>query len=149
MKYALAWTSRKMICGLAIICCAVGSASAQEASDEDLVKQTVEIYLHGLKFNDVASFKKAFNPDAKLMFVSKDGRFVELTQSHWYAGFEKAAGKEEEGKLEIVTIDVTGNAASVKVREEYARSIYTDYLALLKFRGSWKIVNKIYAAEKR
>lgn len=48
-----------------------------------------------------------------------------------------------------MTIDVTGNAASVKVREGYAKSIYTDYLSLLKFRGSWKVVNKIYAAEKR
>lgn len=81
MKQALAWMSRTMICSLAIICCVVGSASAQETSDEDLVMQTVETCLRGLKLSDVASFKKAFNPDAKLMSVRKDGQFGELTHS--------------------------------------------------------------------
>jgi hypothetical protein len=33
----------------------------------------VESYLHGLKFNDVESLRKAFWPDAKLFFVDKKG----------------------------------------------------------------------------
>ena len=125
----------------------VSSAAAQQPSEETLVRRTVESYLHGLKFNDVTSLEKAFAPEAKLFFVKKDGSMGQLTQAQWYKGFEANAGKEEEGTLEIVSVDITGNAASVKVREEYPGSIYTDYVALLKLGGEWKIVNKIFVAE--
>ena len=67
----------------------------------------------------------------------------------WYKGFEASAGKEEKGDLRIVSVDVTGNAASVKVLEAYDNAIYTDYLSLLKWNGEWKIVNKIYTVEPR
>ena len=46
-------------------------------------------------------------------------------------------------------MDVTGNAASVKVLETHDNAIYTDYLSLLKWNGEWKIVNKIYTVEPR
>jgi len=124
-------------------------AFAQQTSDDPLVRQTVETYLHGLKFNDVTSFKKVFYPEAKLFFVKKDGALGQLTQEQWYKGFEASAGKEEQGELKIVATDITGNAASVKVREEYPTSIYTDYVSLLKLGTEWKIVSKIYVAERR
>lgn len=119
------------------------------ANDEALVRATVERYLHGLKFNDVDSLKSAFHPDAKLFFVKKDGSLGSLTQEQWYKGFAGSAGKEEEGTLSIVALDVTGNAASAKIREEYPKSIYTDYVSLLKLDSEWRIVNKIFVAERR
>ncbi|HEU5240362.1 MAG TPA: nuclear transport factor 2 family protein [Pyrinomonadaceae bacterium] len=126
-----------------------GGTIAQQRPEDTLVRQAVEAYLHGLKFNDVASLKKAFYPEAKLFFVKKDGTLGQLTQEQWYKGFEASAGKEEKGDLKIVSVDITGNAASVKVREEYPNSIYTDYVSLLKLGGEWKIVNKVYVAEAK
>ncbi len=38
-----------------------------------MVRQTVETCLHGLKFNDIESLKRAFHPEAKLFFVRKNG----------------------------------------------------------------------------
>ena len=131
-----------------VLALAMGAA-AQQPSEERLVRETVEMYLHGLKFNNVESLRKAFYPEAKLFFVKQDGSLGQLTQEQWYKGFEGSAGKEEEGALKIVAVDITGNAASVKVREEYPRSIYTDYISLLKLGGTWKIVNKIYVAERK
>jgi uncharacterized protein (TIGR02246 family) len=117
--------------------------------EETAVRAIVQTYLHGLKFNDVEDFKKAFRPDAKLMFVKGSGEFGELTQEQWYAGFAKVAGQEEKGELKITAVDISGNAASVKVEEYYADSIYIDYLSLLKLKGEWKIVNKIYTSRKK
>jgi protease I len=124
-------------------------AAAQQKSEEAAVRQAVEAYLHGLKFNDVGSLKKAFYPEAKLLWVKKDGSLGQLTQEQWYKGFEASAGKEEKGELKITSIDITGNAASAKVREEYPNSIYTDYVSLLKLGSEWKIVNKVYVAEAK
>ena len=134
---------------LVFVLALAAGAVAQQPSEEKLVREAVETYLHGLKFNDVESFKKAFHPEAKLFFVKKDGGLGQLTQEQWYKGFAGSAGKEEEGTLKIVAVDITGNAASVKVREEYPTSIYTDYVSLLKLEGAWKIVNKVYVAERK
>lgn len=118
-------------------------------SEEAAVRQVVEHYLHGLKFNDVESLKKAFWPDARLFFVKRDGQLGQLTQAQWYEGFAASAGKEEKGELRITAVDITDSAASVKVEEDYPTSKYVDYLSLLKFNGEWKIVNKIYTSQRK
>ena len=122
-------------------------AKSQHNAEEAAVRQTVEQYLYGLKHNEVESFKKAFYPEAKLFFVKRDNQLGQLSQEQWYKGFAASAGKEEKGDLRITAVDITGNAASVKVVEVYDTSKYTDYLSLLKLEGGWKIVNKIYVAE--
>lgn len=125
-------------------------AGRAQASDETpRVRAVVQRYLHGLKFNDTTDFHAAFLPDAKLMFVRNDGSLGQLTQADWYRGFARSAGKEEQGELRIDKVDVTGSAASVKVVEVYPTSRYTDYLNLLRLDNEWRIVNKIYVAEKR
>ena len=116
--------------------------------DEGAVRQVVESYLHGLKFNDVSSLQKAFWPNARLYFQAK-GSLGELTQEQWYAGFAANAGKEETGDLRITALEVTHDIASVKVVEDYPGSRYTDYLSLVRFDGKWSIVNKIYTSERR
>ena len=139
---------RRLMCALLVVTLAP-AAGAQRPSEEAQVRQTVETYLHGLKFNDVPSLRKAFYSEAKLYFVKKDGTLGELSQEQWYKGFEGSAGKEEPGELRIASVDVTGGAASVKVVETYPKSVYTDYLSLLKLGGGWKIVNKVYVAEQK
>jgi hypothetical protein len=137
-----------LMCALLVVTLAP-AAGAQRPADEAQVRQAVETYLHGLKFNDVSSLRKAFYPEAKLYFVKKDGTLGQLSQEQWYKFFEGSAGKEEPGDLRIVSVDVTGGAASVKVVETYPKSVYTDYLSLLKLGGEWRIVNKIYVAEQK
>jgi ketosteroid isomerase-like protein len=142
---------KKAICAIAMLVIAtvaLGSVSQTSAEDK-AVRQAVQHYLNGLKRNDVESLKKAFWPDAKLFFVKKDGQLGQLTRAEWYKSFAASAGKEEEGDLRITVVDITGNAASVKVEEDYPGSKYIDYLSLLKFNGEWKIVNKIYTSERK
>ena len=122
------------------------TAQAAPSSSEAQVRAVVERYLHGLKFNDTTDFHAAFWPDAKLLFVKKDGSLGQLSQQDWYKMFAGSAGKEEKGDLKILSVDITDNAASVKVIETYPTSVYVDYLNLLQFGGEWRIVNKIYTS---
>jgi hypothetical protein len=138
-----------LACVLLMAAAAIASSPGTQTNPvETAVRQTVQHYLHGLKHNDVESLKKAFYPEAKLFFVGKDKQLGQLTQEQWYKGFAASAGKEEKGDLQITSVDITGDAASVKVEEVYDRSKYIDYLSLLKFNGEWKIVNKIYTVEQ-
>ena len=108
------------------------------------MRTVVERYLHGLKFNDVESLRSAFAPDAKLMWVKRDGTMGQLSQADWYRGFAANAGKEEEGELSIASVDLTADVASVKVVETYPKEVYVDYLNLVRAGGEWRIVNKVY-----
>lgn len=129
---------------------AVAVAQSKPATaDETAVRTVVEHYLHGLKFNDVASLKQAFWPQARLFFVGKGGTLGQLTQEDWYKGLAGSAGKEEQGELRIAALEVTDDIASVKVVEEYPRSRYIDYLSLVRFDGAWRIVNKVYTSERK
>ncbi len=123
-------------------------AQTPATDDRVAVRTVVENYLHGLKFNDVESLKKAFWPEAKLFFTKRDGTLGQLTQTEWYAGFAQAAGKEAKADLKIASLEVTNDVASVKVVETYPQSRYTDYLSLVRFDGQWRIVNKIYTEQK-
>jgi len=134
---------------LALAVSASSVAFAQSNPEEAAVRETVNNYLRGLKFSEVDSLKKAFFPEAKLFFVKRDNTLGQLTQEQWYKGFAQSAGQEEKGDLQITEVDITGNAASVKVVEVYEKSKYTDYLSLLKFTDGWKIVNKIYVAQPK
>ena len=139
-----------VLLSLALVCIgAFQRVHAQTNPEEAAVRETVNHYLHGLKFNDVESLRKAFYPEAKLFWVKRDNTLGQLTQEDWYKGFANSAGQEEKGDLQITAVDITGNAASVKVVEVYEKSKYTDYLSLLKFADGWKIVNKIYVAEPK
>src|SRR5947209_17238144 len=80
--------------------------------EEPRVRTVVERYLHGLKFNDTTSLRSAFTPDAKLVWVRRDGTMAQLTQAEWYKGFARSAGKEEDGDLSIALVDITGDVSS-------------------------------------
>ncbi len=49
----------------------------------------------------------------------------------------------------IVSVDIAGTAASVKVDLLWPRVHYVDYLSLLKIGSEWRIVAKIWYQEPR
>ena len=147
---------RRPLLATLVVCCALlaprnARAQAEETTlrEEPRIRAVVERYLHGLKFNDTVSFHAAFWPEAKLMWIKRDGSIGQITQAEWYKSFVANAGKEEEGTLGIESIDVSGNIASVKVLEVYAKSVYVDYLNMLRVGDEWRIVNKIYTSHPR
>ena len=145
-------TLRRLIAALAVLAVSLIAtplcAQAPATDDRVAVRAVVDNYLHGLKFNDVESLKKAFWPEAKLFFTKADGSLGQLSQADWYAGFATVAGKESKGDLKVAALEVTNDVAAVKVVETYPSSRYTDYLSLVRIAGQWQIVNKIYTEQK-
>ena len=128
---------------------AVQAAQTAHMSDSSAAVAVVNDYLQGLQFNDTLRLAKAFWPSTKLLWVKRDGTLGELTQTAWYASFRGSVGQRVEGTLRVVKLELTGSAAAAKVVEEYPDSRYTDYLGLLRIKGRWWIVSKLYVAEHR
>ena len=118
----------------------------QNSSDGDLIKQAVQHYSDGLLNSSGESLRKAFHPKAAVIGI-QEGKFFYNTIDEFVdhvGGTPSPTSTGEEASLEILSIDQTGEAATVKVACNLPGFKYTDYLSLLKVEGDWMIMNKIF-----
>jgi hypothetical protein len=84
------------------------------------------------------------------MFVFDAGKINKVTRDEWIGRIEAAKAKNSnsskpEIKAEFPLVEITGNAAVVKVElHRNGKHIFSDYLSLYKFDDGWKIVGKIF-----
>ena len=116
---------------------------AQDA-EEEAIREAVSHYLQGHATGDGAHHEMVFHPESKLFWI-RDGQLNQRTSAEYIAGAPgKPADDEAERERRIAMIDVTGNAAVVKVELDYPSALITDYFSMLKVDGEWKIINKIF-----
>jgi hypothetical protein len=145
MKKSVMLTALIAVAGLAVLLLPARAENAEEAG----VRATIENYFRGHATGDGAYFKQAFHPEAKLFFI-RDGKLTTRTSAEYIAGASgKAPADEPERKRRIESIDITGNAAVVKITLDYPTVRFTDYMSMLKIDGEWKIVNKTFYAEQK
>lgn len=125
-------------------------AQGPSAGSEDAaVRAAIEHYFRGHATGDGAHHRNAFHPEGRLVFV-RDGKFMQWTSDEYIGRSSgKPAADEAQRKRVIDWIDVTGDAAVVKLRLLYPEVTFTDYMSLLKIDGTWKIVNKTFHVERK
>jgi hypothetical protein len=112
---------------------------------EDVLKQYFQGYL-GAESHQVSL---AFHPETRLFSVD-DGKLDKTEMAGWLKNLDdrKAKGDIRNADTEILSIDITENAAMAKVRLTFPKYQFTDYLSLLQIEGSWRIVGKIYTVRE-
>ncbi|MFS4469696.1 nuclear transport factor 2 family protein [Maribacter sp. 2210JD10-5] len=130
-----------------IIACSIVCITHAQDNDKREVEKTVSYYLDGGTNNDFETLKKAFHKDATMKFI-RNGEYKEVNAIKF---FKKAVkpGPKQNRKTSIVSTDVTGNAAAAKLKIEYERFNFIDYMNLLKIDGEWKVVNKIFYRQNK
>jgi len=116
------------------------------ASERNAIEAVIDDYFQGMYTSDAVRLARAFHEDARITGYD-EGKLV----NNPIAGFIKFVGGVSAPKadgeafdMEIVNIDVSGEAAVAKVRDLYKGLRFVDYLTLLKFDEGWKIVNKTF-----
>jgi hypothetical protein len=120
-------------------------------SDEAAIRQTIQYYFDGGKHRDSVALRKAFHPDARMLFA-KDGKLVVVPIGEYIArvtGSPPKPGEVDSTRRRVTAVDVAGDAAMATVELERPDALVTDYMSLLKVDGGWMIVNKIFAREIR
>jgi Putative lumazine-binding len=120
-------------------------------ADEAAIRQTVQYYFDGGKNRDSVALRKAFHPEARMLFA-KDGKLVVVPIGEYITRATKdqpKPGQVDSTKRQVTSVDVTGDAAIARLRLERPDVVVTDYMSLLKVDGRWQIVNKIFSRETR
>ncbi|MGO4440042.1 nuclear transport factor 2 family protein [Rhizobium sp. RAF56] len=114
-------------------------------SEEQAIRAVVHLYVDGMAFGNEPALKKAFHPKATII-GNYQGAVEWLSRDEFIAAIlaETPATPDTQPLMDIGMIDIEGDAASVKVVDEFAGMRFSDYLSLLKIDGRWTIVNKVY-----
>jgi hypothetical protein len=143
-------TSLLMATSAAFLAAGAADLSARWA-DEAAVRQTVQYYFDGGKNRDSLTLRKAFHPEARMLFA-RDGKLVVVPIGEYITrvGSERLKpGEVDSTERKVVSVDVVGDAAIAKLKLKRPDAVLTDYMSLLKVDGRWLIVNKIFTRETR
>ena len=114
---------------------------AQNNTDEQAVRACLENYMSG----DGDKVEKAFHPSATMKYIdAQNGEFKDVPIAD-YISRVKANTAKQDRKIEIVALNIEGNAANGKIKIETDKAILFDYMNMLKVNGEWKIVSKIFS----
>lgn len=125
--------------------------TSAQTSEDAAARVPLENYLKGHATGNAEFFKKAFHPEAKL-FWYRDGKLQSRTSAEYIAlagASGKPADDEAQRKRWIESVSLTGNTGFAKIVLDYPQAKLTDYMALLKIDGEWKIINKTFYAEPK
>jgi putative lumazine-binding protein len=140
---------RKVTLVTLLLFVATSAMAEQKSSEEAGVRVALEHYLMGHITGDGANFRLAFRPEANLFWI-REGQLATRTSEEFAAGAKGTPAPDEaQRKRRIDLIDISGNAAIAKLTLDYPDVTFTDYMSLLKIGDEWKIVNKIFYADRK
>ena len=148
-------TSRStMLAGVGLFLLTIGAATLSGATyleietdeDERGIREAVQYYFDGGTNADSTVLRKAFHPDARMLYV-RDGTLntVPIGEYITRVGSGKPAAPGTAPQKRVVAIDRFGTAATAKLEQRRPDGgVVVDFMSLLKVDGRWVIVNKIF-----
>lgn len=118
----------------------------KSGADLERIAQTIQHYFDGMYHRDLARLRKAFHPQAYL-FGYRHEECLHVPVDEWFKMVESRPVPADSGEpydMRIISTDVTGAVATVKVADLYQSLRFTDYLTLLKMDENWVIINKAF-----
>jgi hypothetical protein len=120
-------------------------------SSEQAVRNVVQQYVDGTYKGDAAALRACFHAQAVMNGYLQDQLLLGSPEP-FFENIESQPPMVETDapySAEITQVDVTGNVASVTLRETgYASTIaFTNYFHLIKQQDEWKILSKTFTTE--
>jgi len=126
-----------------LFCSTIIAQSDNGKSDIEEISATLIDYIEGTANGEPERLHKAFHPEFNLYTVTEEDSLRIRSGKKYIANVKE--GKKSNRVGRILSIDVEKDAAMAKVEIVMPGwRIYTDYFLLLKYEGSWKIVQKSY-----
>ena len=119
-------------------------------SDEAQIQETIQIYFDCMYESSAEKTHAAFHPNARITGYL-DGALHQMSVTD-FAKFvtEQQPSPREKGepqRLDIVSLDIHGDTAVARVRDDYLGLTFLDTLSFLRSDGRWSIYNKLFHVE--
>lgn len=121
---------------------------ARNVSADDGPRGAIESYFKAHALGNAEFITQAFTADAKIQFV-EGGALKEWTRDEFAKRFQQPAPDEYRRVRRVRYLDVSATAASAVLTLDYPEVLFTDRMSLLKASGQWKIVSKVFSADRR
>jgi hypothetical protein len=134
---------------------AVPSFAQATAADQETsgALEALTNYVNAHATGDPAFARKAFHTEGNMLWIAADGKYMSETFDAFIkrAFTGKPAADEDKRKAgrKIESVEVSGNAGRGKIILDYPNVRFVDYMTLLKINGEWKIVSKVFYAERK
>lgn len=140
-----------VLIGLSLVAPTPAPAADADRSDVEAVVRAA--YVDGVHAHpDPEAMRRGFHPDFRMLIRNEAG-LRSVTLDEWAervgksAAVRKAGAETPEIRADFTAVDVTGDAATVRLElHRDGAHVYTDYLSLYRFPGGWKIVSKTFQA---
>lgn len=128
------------------------SASAlAQGSEREAVNQAMQKVMRAFQAGDANLMFEVLRKDGVVVgYSASRGSVITQTGEEWAKGFPgKPADDEAQRKRSYEIVDVSENAAVVRVMLDYPAWKGVDYLALSKIDGKWMIVSKSWSGQRK
>jgi hypothetical protein len=121
----------------------VNAQTENSKSEIEQITETLMDYIEGTAIGEPDRLKKAFHSDFKLYTVTEKDSLRIRSGKEYISNVKRGEKSNRIGR--IISIDYEKDAAIAKAEIVIPNwRIFTDYFLLLKYEGSWKIVQKSY-----
>ena len=128
---------------LFFLTCYCNGQTVDSKTEIPQITNTLMDYIEGTANGEPERLRKAFHPDFKLYAVSDTDSLLVRSGEKYIANIKPGEKANRIGR--IISIDFEKDAAMAKAEIVVPGwRIFTDYFLLLKYEGSWKIVQKSY-----
>mgnify|MGYP001495307752 FL=1 len=119
-------------------------------NEKEQIENVIQLYVDSMNESNPDKVKQAFHSNAKVVGYLH-GDFMEMSVDD-FAGFvaSQQPSPKEKGEnvvFEILSCDIEGATAAVKVRDKYLGITFLDTLSLIKVESEWKLYNKLFHVE--
>ena len=132
-----------LACCLLSITAVASAASAEQ--DDNAIRETVRLYMHGTSYNVQSEIKQAFHASSRLYLDGKNDAEWELSGPEYAKLFSQEKAGQFNGRHgRLIQVDVSGKVATAKAEIHIPQQgvRYVDVFLLKKIAGTWKIVSK-------
>ncbi len=117
---------------------------------EQAIREVIQIYFDCMYESSAEKAHQAFHPSAKVVGYTR-GELQQMTVED-FAGFvarQQPSAKEQGApeRLDILSIEIAGDTAVARVRDDYLNLTFLDTLSFIKIDDRWQIYNKLYHVE--
>ena len=119
-------------------------------NNKEQIEEVVQLYVDSMNESNPEKVRQAFHTNAKVAGYLH-GDFMEMSVDDFsdFVASQQPSPKEkgENVIFEILSTEIEGTTAIVKVRDKYLGITFLDTLSFIKIDSEWKLYNKLFHVE--